>query len=1062
MAAPDSPSNDPIDALRAALGAHYTVERRLGQGGMGSVYLARDNTLDRPVAIKVINPDVASSETTRARFLQEARTVAKLRHPNIVPVFAAGETNGVLYFAMDYVPGESLRDVMARDGRLEEARATQVLREIAMALDHAHSLGLVHRDIKPENILLDADSGRAMLTDFGVSRAFEKDGGLTQTGMILGSPRYMSPEQASGDRAIDGRSDLYSLGLVGYEMLTGAPVVQSGTVASMLVKHLTETPAPIAEKVTGISANVAAAIDRAMAKDPSERWQTGREFAEAVAGADVVVTSARRSSAPRPVRTRIAIAAGVGVAIAAGALWMLFGRTTGTAYLVTPFEIQSGEASVRWLREGSVNMLTLTLGQWSDLNVINYERTLSLLDAAELGDKERLSLDDARGLARRGNAGTVVMGQVLTTRDSLLVTAKLFDVRSGRALQEAKEGAALGDDPRPLYDRLAQDLLSIAGGPTTAVQLAQATTTSIEAYRAYLEGVKLLNSWRLPEADAAFVRATTIDSTFALAYHKRSLGLGWSEATGIAYRASAERAQALASRLPAREQAMVKGHYHLVRAMNAIGQRDTTTARAEFAASIASYRDLLARDSLVAEAWYGLADGYYHARSVPMSLDTSAAYATRSLRGFHRTLAIDSTFHLAYSHLVQLYNNASSPQSNLVIANDSAFFTSARTGDTTSPAGVLAQRQRAEARRRGVAISQAWMRADPQSAQPVVQLAQSYDAAGQRDSAFAVLRGALARPISQGVALRMVLLQMQVQNGDTGVVGTLRDVLNRYTGDSLRRVSVNQRISANGFMIAAAAMTGNASDVDRAIALFVDADSTFPGSPVPTATTLDLYRRALHMAMGEPITEEAKTALVRAMRGLDEMPGPIGAQGREGSQSLPLLGLLATRDTIFAPFLRRWSGGALGPEIDALIALNRGDTAKAEQIARAFPSADSLRQPGVRFGAGGMRTISRAEILAGIGFTRQAAEVLEAFDPSRVNRASLAEPGYTVWVRSFLTRARLWKQLGERERAIAAYESFIQRWQNADGAAAKQVHEAKAELAQLRDTPPTQGTTKRQ
>src|SRR4026209_2492331 len=155
---PDTPSsNELLEALRAAIGTHYTVERVLGQGGMGSVFLGRDLTLDRPVAIKVINADVATDTTLRERVLQEARTVAKLRHPNIVSVYSAGDANGILHFAMEFVPGESLRDVLAREGRMSGDRAEKIIREIALALDHAHSLGLVHRDVKPENILIDQE-----------------------------------------------------------------------------------------------------------------------------------------------------------------------------------------------------------------------------------------------------------------------------------------------------------------------------------------------------------------------------------------------------------------------------------------------------------------------------------------------------------------------------------------------------------------------------------------------------------------------------------------------------------------------------------------------------------------------------------------------------------------------------------------------------------------------------------------------------------------------------------------------------------------------------------------
>ena len=252
--------------------------------------------------------------------------------------------------------------------------------------------------------------------------------------MILGSPRYMSPEQASGDDSIDGRSDLYSLALVGYEMCTGVPVVQSNTVAGMLVKHLTETPPPLAQAAGGVSELVATAVDRGLAKDPAKRWQTGREFATALAGGTLTPTGELSGVSPA-VRTRHRGPGSSVRGVAVVALDRLVrpepeaDRRGG--FLVAPFEIQSGDPEVAWLREGSVNMLTLTFGQWNDLNVVDYERTLSLLDAEGLGDKARLSLDDALNLARRARAGTVVTGQIQTTTDSLLVIARLYDVRSG-------------------------------------------------------------------------------------------------------------------------------------------------------------------------------------------------------------------------------------------------------------------------------------------------------------------------------------------------------------------------------------------------------------------------------------------------------------------------------------------------------------------------------------------------------------------------------------------------------------------------------------------------------
>lgn len=1059
MTADAGPTPDPLDALRAALGAQYQIERLLGQGGMGSVYLARDVTLDRQVAIKVINPEVSGNATLRSRFLLEARTVARLRHPNIVPVYAAGEVDGTLYFVMEYVPGESLRDVLARDGALPPERARQVLVELALALDHAHAQGLVHRDVKPENILLDAESGRAMLTDFGVARAIETDGGMTQAGMVLGSPRYMSPEQASGERAIDGRSDLYSLALVGYELCTGQPVVQSTTVAAILVKHLTETPPPLSSKVTTVPPDLAAAIDRGLVKDPDARWQSGRAFAEALAGGSLTPSGAvtRAVPAPRPSPRRWALAAGA-VLVAAAGLWFGLGRRgpAATGFLVAPFEIQSGDPGVAWLREGSVNMLTLVLGQWSDLNVVDYERTLSLLDAEGLGEKPRLSLDDALALARRANAGTVVTGQVQTTTDSLIIIARLFNAGAAQAARQAQVAAERGADPRPLFDELAQRLLEIqSAGRTSTLQLAQATTTSLEAYRAYLDGVRALNAWRLDEADEAFVRAIALDSSFALAYHKRSLGLGWSEAGGAAYQESARRAFALASRLPPRERSLVEGHYHLTMAQVASIATDTATAREGYLASISSYGDLIARgDSLTAEAWYGLADAYFHGRYgiTGMPPDSIRRWTTRSLQGFRRTLAIDSSFHLAYSHLVQLYN-AAAQGSNVLVDGDTAlmYTTEAEALRLGGLPGI--ERFRERARLDGLEIARAWARADPESVQPILQLAQSYSAAGSLDSALAVVGRALEHPGTAVPTIRLTQLALQVEAGDTAMRGTLATVLERYDADSLRTIGTGNRLRLVGALFNAALMLGRQGDLDQVATLMAETDSVFPFTTTPTRPTLELYREALALALGGEPSPAGRALLLERLRGVSATPGPVGQQLRANLQSVPYLGYLMTRDTAFSGIIREWNAGLQLTELDALAALAAGDTAAAEVLARTFPLPDSLRNPAIRFGVGGMRSVARAEVLAAVGRPADALGTLEATDLRRINATGISEPGYAVWVRGWLARARLYQRLGEPDRAREAYQRFLAYWREADGVAEAERRQAVAELGRLTDTP---------
>ncbi|MEO7998786.1 MAG: serine/threonine-protein kinase, partial [Gemmatimonadaceae bacterium] len=329
--------------LAEALAGHYVIVRALGQGGMGTVFLARDVTLDREVAVKVISPELAASPELRERFLKEARTVAKLRHPNIVAVYTAGEGNGLLYFVMEFVPGESLRDRMTREGVMKSDVTCEILRDLSLALDYAHQSGIVHRDVKPENVLLDQQSGRAMLTDFGVAVALAAagDSRLTQAGFVLGSPRYMSPEQASGERDLDGRSDLYSLGLIGYEMLTGSPAIDAPTAASTLVKQLTERPDPVLQKAPNTPVEVGAAIDRVLLKNPADRFSRGAAFAAAIAGEAFddntpvnqigrSVSGRTKKPAAKKSRRNVFIGAALMVVVAAGAAaaWVM-NRNTG-------------------------------------------------------------------------------------------------------------------------------------------------------------------------------------------------------------------------------------------------------------------------------------------------------------------------------------------------------------------------------------------------------------------------------------------------------------------------------------------------------------------------------------------------------------------------------------------------------------------------------------------------------------------------------------------------------------------------------------------------------------
>src|SRR3954466_2762785 len=273
-----------LTQLRARLGDRYDIERELGRGGMGAVYLARDRKLGRLIALKVLPEDMAGTASIRDRFLRETRTAASFSHPNIVPVYSIEEGDGLLAYAMAYVEGESVADRVKRSGPLTIRETVKLLQDAGYALAYAHGRGVVHRDIKPDNIMIERASGRAMVMDFGISRAIAAapagaTQALTRIGEVVGTPEYMSPEQATGDD-VDGRSDLYSLGLTAFFALTGRPAITGDTTGRILARQITEQVPPIQSVRGDVPAALADAIDRCVMKDPADRFQTGEELVD--------------------------------------------------------------------------------------------------------------------------------------------------------------------------------------------------------------------------------------------------------------------------------------------------------------------------------------------------------------------------------------------------------------------------------------------------------------------------------------------------------------------------------------------------------------------------------------------------------------------------------------------------------------------------------------------------------------------------------------------------------------------------------------------------------------
>ncbi len=282
-------------ALQEALAGQYSLERELGRGGMGIVYLAREVQLERLVAIKVLPPQLASRPDLRARFMREARTAARLSHPNIVPIYRVDESGGFVFFVMSYVDGETLAARVRDRGPLAAHVSSKMIQEIAWALAYAHARGVIHRDIKPDNILLERETGRALVTDFGIAQVTEAHA-LTEAGQVMGTAHFMSPEQASGE-PLDGRSDIYSLGVVAHFALTGKLPFDAATVQAILAKHLTQQPPPLAALAPAAPRALTQAIDRCLAKRPDDRHTSGEALAEAIAE-----SSANRGELPVPLR----------------------------------------------------------------------------------------------------------------------------------------------------------------------------------------------------------------------------------------------------------------------------------------------------------------------------------------------------------------------------------------------------------------------------------------------------------------------------------------------------------------------------------------------------------------------------------------------------------------------------------------------------------------------------------------------------------------------------------------------------------------------------------------
>jgi len=619
------------------LADRYVIERELGRGGMATVYLAHDLKHDRRVALKVLHPELAATLGPE-RFLREIRTTARLDHPHILAVHDSGETHGQLWYTMPYVEGESLRDRLRREVQLPVEEAVRLTHEVADALDYAHRHGLVHRDVKPENILL--SDGHARVADFGVARALDAAGGsqLTETGMSVGTPAYMSPEQASAGQ-MDGRSDIYALGCVLYEMLAGEPPFTGPTPQAILAKRVLEPVPHVRTLREGVPEPLEQAISRALARAPADRFATAAEFARALArgpseGASDRPWSARRLL-PYTLGLLFASVALVALVLTRGTL---FGRgarpaasslsdssrpareagpervAAGKSVAVLPLVNVGNDPEQEYFADGMTDELTSALGKIPGLRVAARSSAFTFkgktADAREVGEKLRVATV-LEGSIRRAGPRLRVAAQLVNTSDGLALWSETYE-------RELKDVFDVQDD----IARAILRALQVRLGADDTAHLAGPRTESLEAHDLYLRGRFYYIKYTEPDLRRSltlYQQALARDSTYAPAW--AGMADAWS-ALADDYLAPSEaypKAKGAARRAVALDSTLADAHAALGLVLH---QYDW-----DFAAAEHEYQRAIALNPNAAAAYhyYG-----YVLLSTPARLDSALAVLRRA------------------------------------------------------------------------------------------------------------------------------------------------------------------------------------------------------------------------------------------------------------------------------------------------------------------------------------------------------------------------------------------------------------------------------------------------
>ena len=1059
----------------AEIGDRYRIIRKLGAGGMATVYLALDVKHDREVALKVLKPEIAEG-LARERFLREIRIAGQLQHPNIVPLFDSGVADGRLYFVMAHIQGETLRERLTREKRFEISEVVHLLREVAGALAYAHDRGVIHRDIKPENILL--IDRRAVLADCGIARAAHAartpagtpDETLTMPGTSLGTPAYMSPEQAAGNPEIDHRADLYALGVLGYEMLAGRPPFVGSTGHQVLAAHLLEAPVPVDQLRPDTPAGLGALIMRCLEKQPSGRPESAQAFLAELEGGAPMARAARWWR-QRAVRRGAMLVGGL---LATALLGLMVNRAisrsvgrNGSGSAVAGGADASPDTSryaiLPFTRAASVppnlpieQFMQDAFARWEGISVVD---RFQVNDAMSRRDTAHLTSEDAGLVATEVGAGRFVRGEASQIGDSLRIYAGLYDAtRNNRLVVDRtvrlKASLAMADSA---FATLADGLLFPSGSAGAHAE-AGAGTRSLPALQAFSGAYGAIEEWNLARADSLFVRTTQLDAGFTEAFLWLAQVRMWRRLPLDQWSFAADRAVRGRGRLAPRDQALADALRLMV-----VGS---------LPAACATLLRLTRQEPYDFAAWYGMGTCFARDSLVIASPSSPSRWAFRTsyaqaLRGYLRAFELLSSIRRslkasAYEPVRRLLKTSSinprlgysgeSPARPFLaypsMEGDTLGFvpypaTDFQSGNQAIIPGTLG-RALAEQRKVFHKVATGWVAQNPQSSDALEALAIATQMLGD-PAALNILRRARTRASTPEDSLRLAgaevwtRLMFSLPNDPTGVRET------RLLADSLLALDPSIKARQPGLFVSLAVLLGRANLAAR----LTREPQVASAWGIPAALGQATAPLLVFSALGGP-----RDSIVE-----------LGARVRRLVASLPDA---ATRDEVVARFLVR-SATLAGSEDGLLIldsaaatndylwsmqqAFRRNEWAAVrDSMARLRVMRKSLAMEDLAFDA----VYPEALLLAGIGDTARASQWLDDVLLVLPRTPPQASPEPSVigsLVRAMVLRAQIAARLGDRATAARWATSVELLWSGADSFLAAIVDSMRA-LTRVTDRTP--------